>query len=168
MTNILSIIDGARRVSQSHHCFAIMYRMSKKRTDKTNKDGQTWQACKHSKVVRNGQPRCFLPLGPFWACLDPVGPFQTKNDFFTQKHLCQTQLCPYKATNWFLSEMAQKQGSHSVHYSLFFIMYNILYTICNTIEAVHYWTKQTQKWPKKWYFGHFWPLRAVLEALKTP
>ena len=29
-------------------------------------------------------------------------------------------------------------------------------------------TKQTQKWPKKWYFGHFWPLRAVLEALKTP
>ena len=31
-----------------------------------------------------------------------------------------------------------EQGSHSVHYSLFFIMYNILYTICNTIEAVHY------------------------------
>ena len=29
-------------------------------------------------------------------------------------------------------------------------------------------TKQTQKCPKKWYFGHFWPLRAVLEALKTP
>ena len=85
MTNILSIIDGARRVSQSHHCFAIMYRMSKKRTNKTNKDGQTWQACKHSKVVRNGQPRCFLPLGPFWACLDPFGPVWTLLDHFKQK-----------------------------------------------------------------------------------
>ena len=29
-------------------------------------------------------------------------------------------------------------------------------------------TKQTQKCPKKWYFGHFWPSRAVWEALKTP
>ena len=46
-------------------------------------------------------------------------------------------------------EASFMQGTHSVHYSLFFIMYNILYTICNTIEAVHYWTKQTQKWPKK-------------------
>ena len=34
----------------------------KKRTNKTNKNGQTWQPCQHSKVVqngRNGQPICF-------------------------------------------------------------------------------------------------------------
>ena len=33
----------------------LMYRMSqKKRTNKTNKNGQTWQACQHSKVVQGG------------------------------------------------------------------------------------------------------------------
>ena len=49
----------------------------------------------------------FDHLGPFWAHLDLLGPFQTKNDF-AQKHLCQNLLCPYVATHWFLSEMVQK------------------------------------------------------------
>ena len=34
---------------------------------RTNKNDQTLQACQHSKVVRNGQPRCFWPFGPIWT-----------------------------------------------------------------------------------------------------
>ena len=36
-------------------------------------------------------------FGPFWACVDSFGPFQTKNDFFAQKHLRKTLFCPYGA-----------------------------------------------------------------------
>ena len=47
----------------------------KKRTNKTNKNGQTWQACQHSKVVPKGSKMVNLDvfdhLGPFWASLDP-------------------------------------------------------------------------------------------------
>ena len=59
-----------------------IYRVSqKKRTNKTNKNGQTWQACQHSKVVQRG-PKGFKMinldvfdnLGPFWAHLDTFGP----------------------------------------------------------------------------------------------
>ena len=53
----------------------------KKGTNKTNKNGQTWQACQNSKVVQRGlkgsemvNPDVFDHLGPF-------GPFQTKNGF---------------------------------------------------------------------------------------
>ena len=31
----------------------------KKRTNKTDKNGQTWQACQLSKVAQKGQPKCF-------------------------------------------------------------------------------------------------------------
>ena len=44
----------------------------KKRTNKTNKNGQTWQACQHSKVVQRG------PKGPEIVNLDVfdnLGPF---------------------------------------------------------------------------------------------
>ena len=42
------------------------------------KNGQTWQACQHSKVVQkgseNGQTKCFCtiwdPFGPIWTLLD--------------------------------------------------------------------------------------------------
>ena len=51
---------------------------------------------KESKGVQNGQPRCFFIL---WARLDPYGPFETENYFFTQKHPRQTLLCPYWATD---------------------------------------------------------------------
>ena len=64
----------------------------KKRTNKTNKNGQTWQACQHSKVVQRGQKGfdmtnldVFDYLGPFWACPDPFGPFQTKNYFLHKR-----------------------------------------------------------------------------------
>ena len=51
------------------------------------KNSQTWQACQCSKVVQkgpNGQPNCFWPFGPFWAQLDPFGPFQTKIDILLE------------------------------------------------------------------------------------
>ena len=50
----------------------------------------------------------------FWIIWDPFGPVWTLlNNFkqklvFAQKHLRQTQLYPYEATNWFLSEKVQK------------------------------------------------------------
>ena len=51
-------------------------------------NGQTWQACQRSKVVPKGPKgtkmvnrSVFDYLGPFWAYLDPFGPFQTKSYF---------------------------------------------------------------------------------------
>ena len=51
------------------------------------KNGQTWQACQRSKVVQRGPKgtkmvnlSLFEHLGPFWAHLDPFGPFQTRID----------------------------------------------------------------------------------------
>jgi hypothetical protein len=53
--------------------------------------GQTWQACQRSKVVQKGPKgtkmvnlSVFDHLGPFWAHLDPFGPFQTKMKFSPQ------------------------------------------------------------------------------------
>ena len=53
--------------------------------------GQTWQACQRSKVVQKGPKgtkmvnlSVFDHLGPFWAHLDPFGPFQTKINFLPQ------------------------------------------------------------------------------------
>merc|ERR1712112_272309 len=53
-----------------------------------DQNGQTWQACQRSKVVQKGPKgskmvnlSVFDHLGPFWAPLDPFGPFQTKIDF---------------------------------------------------------------------------------------
>ena len=37
----------------------------------------------------------FDHLGPFWAALEPFGPFQTKVDFFAPKHLHQILPCPF-------------------------------------------------------------------------
>ena len=55
------------------------------------KNGQTWQACQRSKVVQRGPKgtkmvnlSLFEHLGPFWAHLDPFGPFQTKMIFLPQ------------------------------------------------------------------------------------
>ena len=55
------------------------------------KNGQTWQACQRSKVVRRGPKgtemvnlSLFEHLGPFWAHLGPFGPFQTKMIFLPQ------------------------------------------------------------------------------------
>ena len=55
------------------------------------KNGQTWQACQRSKVVQKGPKgskmvnlSVFDHLGPFWAHLDPFGPFQTKMNFLPQ------------------------------------------------------------------------------------
>ena len=52
------------------------------------KTGQTWQACKRSKVVQKGpkrtkivNPSVFGHLRPFRAHLDFFGPFQTKINF---------------------------------------------------------------------------------------
>ena len=62
------------------------------------KNGQTWQAYRRSKVVQKGPKgtkmanlSVFDHLGPFWAHLDPFGPFQTKNDFL----LWSTSAKPY-------------------------------------------------------------------------
>ena len=51
------------------------------------KNCQTWQACQRSKVVQRGPKgtkmvnlSLFEHLGPFWAHLDPFGPFQTRID----------------------------------------------------------------------------------------
>ena len=56
------------------------------------KNGQTWQACKHSKVVQRGltgsemeNQDVFDDFRPFWAHLDTFGPFQTKINFLPHK-----------------------------------------------------------------------------------
>ena len=65
----------------------------KKRTNKTNKNGQTWQACQRSKVVQRGPTgtkivnlSLFDHLGPVWARLDPFRPFQTTNYFLLKPY----------------------------------------------------------------------------------
>ena len=62
------------------------------------KNGQTWQACQRSKVVQRGPKgtkmvnlSLFEHLGPFWAHLDPFGPFQTRIDIL----LWSTSAEPY-------------------------------------------------------------------------
>ena len=64
-------------------------------------NGQTWQACQRSKVVPKGPKgtkmvnrSVFDYLGPFWAHLDPFGPFQTKIDILLQS----TSAKPYSQT----------------------------------------------------------------------
>ena len=62
------------------------------------KNGQKWQACQRSKVVQKGLKgtkrvnlSLFDHLGPFWAQLDPYGPFQTRIDIL----LCCTSAKPH-------------------------------------------------------------------------
>ena len=62
------------------------------------KKGQTWQACQHSKVVQKGPKgtkmvnlSVFDHQEPFWAHLDPFGPFQTRIDIL----LRSTSAKPY-------------------------------------------------------------------------
>ena len=62
------------------------------------KKGQTWQACQHSKVVQKGPKgtkmvnlSVFDHQEPFWAHLDPFGPFQTRIDIL----LRSTSANPY-------------------------------------------------------------------------
>ena len=67
-------------------------RCTKKCTNKTNKNGQTWQACQHSKGVQNGQIRCFSPFGTLLGLSGPcwfVEPFQAKNDFLLKSTSAQ-------------------------------------------------------------------------------
>ena len=55
-------------------------------------NGQTWQACQRSKLVQKG-PRGFKMvnlsvfdhLGPFWAYLGSLGPFQTRIDILLRR-----------------------------------------------------------------------------------
>ena len=65
----------------------------KKGTNKTNKNGRTWQTCQHSKVIQRGPKGSemvnlcvFLTIwDPFWAHLDTFGPFQTKINLLPHK-----------------------------------------------------------------------------------
>ena len=49
----------------------------------------------------------------FLAISNPFGPVWTLSDhfkqkwFFVEKHLCQTLLCPYRATNWFFLKWSE-------------------------------------------------------------
>ena len=59
---------------------------------------QKWQACQRSQVVQKGLKgtkrvnlSLFDHLGPFWAQLDPYGPFQTRIDIL----LCCTSAKPH-------------------------------------------------------------------------
>ena len=52
------------------------------------KNGLTWQACQRSKMVQMGPKgtnmvnlSVLIIWDPFWAHLDPYGPFQTKMIF---------------------------------------------------------------------------------------
>ena len=71
----------------------------KKRTNKTNKNGQTWQACQHPKGVQRGPKGSemvnldvFVNFVPFWAHLDTFGPFKTKINLLPQKD----KVCTYE------------------------------------------------------------------------
>ena len=73
------------RLTLTRYSLKYIQGVPRKRTNKTNKNGQTWQACQHSKVVQRGPKGskmvnidAFDNLGPFWAHLDTFGPFQTK------------------------------------------------------------------------------------------
>ena len=63
---------------------------------------------KWPKTVRNGQPRYFWSFGTLFGPSEPFWTISNKKWFFAQKHLRQTLLCPYGATNWFLSKIVQK------------------------------------------------------------
>ena len=60
------------------------------------------------KRVRNGKLSCFWPFGTLLGLSGSFGTISNKKWFFAQKYLCQTLLCTFGATNWFLSEMVQK------------------------------------------------------------
>ena len=74
----------------------------KKRTNKTNKNGQTWQACQHSKVVQKCPdgpkmvPNCEKHLGlPFWILLDPFGPLWNVDKPAMLGHFCLFYWCAF-------------------------------------------------------------------------
>ena len=59
-------------------------------------------------MVRNGKPRCFDNLGPFWARLDTFGSFQTKINLLTNKDKVGFGGDAFEQKVIFLSEMVQK------------------------------------------------------------
>ena len=86
----------------------------KKGTNKTYKNGQTWQPFQHSKVVERG-PKGFEMVNlDFFTIWEPFGPVWTLLDHFKRKMIfCSKALSPnpslsFWATNWFLSEIVQK------------------------------------------------------------
>ena len=79
------------------------------------KNGQTWQACQRSKVVQRGPKgtkmvnlSLFEHLGPFWAHLDPFGPFQTRIDILLWSTSAKPYFVHLGQKKSFLSEMVQK------------------------------------------------------------
>ena len=79
------------------------------------KSGQTWQACQRSGVVQKGPKgtkmanwSVFYHLEPFWARLDPFGPFQTKMFFFAPNGQSRVWRRCFGAKNHFLFKMVQK------------------------------------------------------------
>ena len=72
----------------------VLQGVQKKVNNKTNENGQTCQACQHSKSIQRG-PKwseivnldVFDRLGPFWARVDPLGQFQTKMIFCSKAPL---------------------------------------------------------------------------------
>ena len=104
------------------------------------KNGQTWQACQRSKVVQRGPKgtkmvnlSLFEHLGPFWAHLDPFGPFQTRIDIL----LRSTSAKPYYV------HLGQKY-----HFCLSAITLYVQCTLCTT-PSVHLlsitWFRNTLK-----------------------
>jgi len=68
------------------------------------KNGQTWQACQRSKVVQRGPKgtkmvnlSLFEHLGPFWAHLDPFGPFQTRIDILLRSTSAKPYFVDFRA-----------------------------------------------------------------------
>ena len=93
--NIVVYYSSKRRCSQPKLMHEQWAKCPQKNcTNKTNKNGQTWQACHHSKVVQRGPKGSEMInrdvfLLPIWH---PFGPIWTLLDHFRQNSIC----CPIR------------------------------------------------------------------------
>ena len=106
-TNASGSFDSLNR-SCHHNQSNKVQGVPKRRTNKTNKKGQTWQACQHSKVVRNGQPSCFWPFGTLWGSNGHFWIISAKNQFVTPKGQSRVSRRCFWAKNNFLFEIVQR------------------------------------------------------------
>ena len=97
------------RLTLTRYSMKYIQGVPKKRTNKTNKNGQTWQARQHSKVVQRGPKGskmvnldAFDNLGPFWAHLDPFGQFQTKINLLPRRTKKGLAIVPLSKKSFFV------------------------------------------------------------------
>ena len=121
-----------------------------------------WQAYQSSKVVQKG-PKwsswvIFDHLGPFWAYLDPFGPFQTKMNLLPQMNKVGFSWGASEQKNHFLFEMVKKgpDGSKGVqngqkHLCWCLDLFGPFWITLEHWQACHIWPFLVQNGP---FFCH--------------